>query len=112
ARGRTTVPLCGGVTHGRSHAPAGAVVHGHVRRDVAAAGWRTGTHDPALEMRVQKHQIHRQDPPGGRSAADLVECGKSAGVWVLLQRESAGGPSAVEPGERADGPPADSRWSR
>ena len=68
-------PYVEGLAPGRSHAPAGAAVHGHVRRGAAAAGRRSGAHDPALEVRIQEHQIDRQNPSGGQP------CRPPRGIW-------------------------------
>ena len=54
-----------------------------------------------VEVRVQGRQIHRQDPLHRAAAQDHLEHGPAERVRLLLQRQPAGGPSALEPGEGA-----------
>ncbi len=65
-----------------------------------------GAHGDPLEVRLQEHQIARENPLRERSAAHHLEHRQSARIWLLFQRESHRGPSALEPGPRA--PPE--RW--
>ena len=58
------LPLRRRLAAGRGHAPAGAAVRRHVRRDAAAAGRRAGAAGGALEVRLQEHQIDREDQAG------------------------------------------------
>ncbi len=58
------VSLRGRAAAGRGHAPAGAAVRGHVRRDAAAAGRRAGAAGGAVEVRVQEHQVARENQAG------------------------------------------------
>ena len=54
----------------------------------------------ALEIRLQEHQVHRQDPLRREAATDYVEHLSAAGIWLLLQREPGSRSSALEPGDR------------
>jgi DMSO/TMAO reductase YedYZ molybdopterin-dependent catalytic subunit len=54
----------------------------------------------AVEVRFQEHQVHRAHSPHSRAARSHMECSGTRGIRVLCERESRGGPSAVEPGAR------------
>ena len=45
----------------------------HVRRDAAAAGRRAGAPGGAMEIRLQEHQVDREDQAGGEAAAHHLE---------------------------------------
>ena len=67
------LPLRGRPAHGRSHAPADAALRGHVRRDAAQAERRAGAPGGAVEVRLQEHQVDREDPLRGEAAAHHLE---------------------------------------
>src|SRR5207248_8473341 len=54
-----------------------------------------------LEVRLQEHQVNRQDPLRRQDAADRLEHLECQGVRVLFQRESGCGSSPLEPGDGA-----------
>jgi len=62
----------------------------------------------ALEVWLQVGQIDRQDPFHQGSAAHCMESGGAARVWILLERQPGGRPSALVAGERA---PYRRRWA-
>ena len=74
---------------------------GPLRRDPAEPERRADPAGRAVEVRLQEHQVDRADQPGRGAAADLVEPAERGRVRLLLQRESRGRPSALEPGDRA-----------
>src|SRR5579885_240061 len=86
---------------GRGHASAGAALLRDVRRDAAQPERRAGAPGAALEIRFQEHQVHRQDPLRRKGAAHHLEPGQRPRIRLLLQRQPAGGSSALEPGVRA-----------
>ncbi len=51
-----------GLAPRRSDESAHAALRRHVRRDASESGRRAGAHGDSLEVRIQEHQIHRQDP--------------------------------------------------
>ena len=54
-----------------------------------------------VEVRLQERQVHRQVRLHRQAAAHLLERERAQRVRLLLQRESAGGPSPLVPGARA-----------
>ena len=56
-----SLALYGGVAAGRGHERSGAAGHGFVRRSAARAGRRPHPPGRAVEVRIQRHQGHRQD---------------------------------------------------
>ena len=66
-------PYVEGLAHGRSHAPFDDTVRGALRRNVAGAKRSADPDRRALEIRLQEHQIHRQDPFRRKTTADGVE---------------------------------------
>jgi len=68
-----TWPYEEGIAAGRSHArpdPAGQRI---VRQTAPQTGWGAVEDRGALEIRIQKHQIHSQDRGSRRSTQDLLE---------------------------------------
>ena len=55
----------------------------------------------AVEVRLQAHQVDREDPVRREAAAEHLAGIGAAGVRLLLEREPAGRSSALEPGDRA-----------
>src|SRR5438128_6950839 len=70
---RTRLSLCGRAAHGRSDASVDASVRGNVRRNPAESGWRTGADCRAVEIRLQEHQVHRENKVSRKRATDHVE---------------------------------------
>ena len=62
---------------------------------------RTGPRGGALEVRLQERQVHRQDPLRRGATQDHLDARQPARVRLLLQRQPASRPSALEPGEGA-----------
>src|SRR5208282_5245663 len=91
----------GGPAARRSHAPARAAVLWPLRGGIAEAGWRARAHGAAVEIRLQKLQVHRAHPLHGKAAAHGLEHGRALRVRLLLEREPLRGPSALEPGDGA-----------
>ena len=87
---------------GRGDESAGAALRGHVRRDAAESGWRAGAHGDSLEIRIQEHQVARENTLCKRSAAHNVEYLCAQRIWLLFECESSCGPSSLEP---SDGTP-------
>ncbi len=71
--GRPRVALRRRASPRRSHAPAHAPRHRALRRGSAAAGRRAGPARDSVEVRLQGHQVDRQDHAHGHAAADDVE---------------------------------------
>ncbi len=55
----------------------------------------------AVEVRLQEHQEHRLDPLGGGDAVHHLESARPQRIWLLRQRQPAGGSPALESGQRA-----------
>jgi hypothetical protein len=55
----------------------------------------------AVEVRIQEHQIHQQNHPGGEGAAHHLEHLQPARVRLLFERQPRCRSSALEPGDRA-----------
>ena len=55
----------------------------------------------SLEIRLQEHQVDRQNPAGGKGAANHLERGEPARVRLLFERQPGGRSPALEPGKRA-----------
>ena len=66
----------------------------------AAAERRADPARDAVEVRVQEHQVDREDRPGGRAANVAVDGGRAERVRLLRQREPRGGPPALVTGQR------------
>src|SRR4051794_38294612 len=64
------------------------------------SGWSAAAHCPAVEIRVQECQSHCAYSIHGKAADEYVEHFRAARVRILCQRESEGGPPALEPGKR------------
>ena len=62
-------------------------------------GWRARPHGDSVEIRIQEHQVDRENQIREESAADHLEHHQRARIRFLLQRESEGGSSALEPGQ-------------
>ena len=60
----------------------------HVRRNAAQSGRRARAHGDSLEVRLQEHQVDRENPLRERPAAHHLEHRQSARIRLLLQRES------------------------
>src|SRR6185369_13261700 len=69
--------------------------------DAAAAGWRADSSGGALEVRIQKYQVDREDYSRRRTAADHLEHRRAERVRLLFKRESECRSSPLEPGARA-----------
>ena len=54
----------------------------------------------AVEIRLQEHQVHREDQVRREAAADHLEISQRPRVRILFERESGGRSSALEPGDR------------
>src|SRR5690606_8472986 len=87
--------------HRRGDASARVPGHRPVRQATAAAERRAAAPGGAMEVRLQEHQVDRGDPLYRAHAADRVESPATRGVWLLQQRQSGRGPSALEPEDRA-----------
>jgi sulfoxide reductase catalytic subunit YedY len=56
----------------------------HVWRNIAESGWRAGAHGGAVEVRLQEHQVHRENPfRRERTANDLESHGASRIRFLL-----------------------------
>ena len=72
-----------------------------LRRDAAQSERRADPAGRALEVRLQEHQIHREDRLRRKTAADHLDHGDAERVWLLFEREPERRPPALEPGQRA-----------
>src|SRR5262249_47211172 len=79
-------------------APVDDTRHRALRRNVAGAKRSTHPDRGTVEIRFQKHQIHRQDPLRRETTADGVEYDAAARIWFLFQCEPGSRPPALEPG--------------
>src|SRR5947207_685249 len=70
---RHPAALRGRSAHGRSHASAGAAVLWDVWRAAAEPERGADPYGSALEVRIQEHQIHREDPVRREAAANHLE---------------------------------------
>ncbi|QNM62106.1 hypothetical protein XHV734_3369 [Xanthomonas hortorum pv. vitians] len=87
--------------HRRSDAPADPAGHRPVRQAAAAAERRAVAAGGAVEIRLQEHQVDRGNPLRREDARDRVARSAAVRIWILFQRQSGGGPSALEPEDRA-----------
>ena len=78
-----------GAADGRGDAPADAAGVGPLRPRAAAAGRRAGAAGGAVEVRLQGHQVDRQDHARGDAAADDLEPAGARRIRLLRQREPA-----------------------
>src|SRR5262249_40365020 len=85
----------------RGHAPVGTPRRRALRQGAAEPERRAASARGAVEVRIQGHQVDREDPPRRATAADDVEPRGPGRVRILRQREPGGGPSALEPSDRA-----------
>ena len=90
-----------GAADGRGAASADDPRGGPLRQDAAEPERRAAAPRRALEVRLQEHQVDRQDPVRREPAAHVVERDGPQRVRLLGERESARRPSALEPEERA-----------
>ena len=81
--------------------PLTLLASGIYGRALAAAGRRADPAGHPVEIRFQRHQIHRQNQAGRDATAHDLERSGPERIRLLRQREPAGGPSALEPGHRA-----------
>ena len=79
--------------------PLTILVRGTLRRNVAGAKRSADPAGRTVEIRLQKHQIHRQDPLRRETTADGVESDAAARIRFLFQCKPGSGPPALEPGD-------------
>src|SRR5262249_28730203 len=72
----------------------------HVRARAAESERRTAAPDRAVEVRLQGLQVDRRHQPRPDRAPDELEHRRAERVRLLLERQSGGRPSAVEPEDR------------
>ena len=69
--------------------------------DIAEAGRRADPPGRAVEVRLQEHQVDREDHASSRSSRRPRGTQRTERIRFLFQRESERRSSALEPGERA-----------
>ena len=84
----------------RGDAPAGDSGRRSLRRGAAGAERRADPAGGAVEVRLQEHQVDRQDAVRREAAAQHVAGDGAQRVRLLRQREPDGRSSALEPGAR------------
>ncbi len=80
--------------------PLSIMAVGHLRRGAAGAERRPDPAHGAVEVRLQEHQVDRQDAVRREAAAQHLAGDGAKRVRVLRQREPDRGSSALEPGAR------------
>ena len=71
-----------------------------VRQAVPAAKRRADSPRGAVEIRLQEHQVDREDRPGDRTADFVMDGGRAERVRLLRQCEPCGGPPTLVTGQR------------
>ena len=89
------------LAHRRSHASAGDAGRRPLWRGAAEPERRSATPRRAVEVRLQEHQVDRQNQAGRERASHDLEPRQRSRIRLLLQRESRSRPSSLEPGEGA-----------
>ena len=79
--------------------PLTILVRGALRRNVAGAKRSADPAGRTVEIRLQKHQIHRQDPLRRETTADCVESDAATRIRFLFQCKPGSGSPALEPGD-------------
>ncbi len=64
------------------------------------SGWRTRPHGHSLEIRLQEHQVSRENPLCEVRASHYLGPLLFDGIWLLFERESQRRSPALEPGYR------------
>ena len=93
--------LRGGAPARRSDAPAHPPCKRHLRKGAAPARRRSHSPRDSLEVRLQGYQVDRKNIIGRFRSAHQLATLLANGVRVSGQRESARGPSALEPSNGA-----------
>ena len=94
-------PYVEGLRLRRGDASARAPDHRPLRPRSAAAGRRPGPPDHAMEVRLQGHQVDRQDHPDRHPAAHELAGVLAERVRLLRERQPDARAPALEPGHRA-----------
>src|SRR5205085_3359429 len=94
--GGTRLALCRRLAARRSDAPVDAARERTVRANTATAERRAASSGRALEVRLQRDQVNRQDHAHERSAADDLEFGRFGRIRFLLECQPERGSSALE----------------
>src|SRR5690606_37691333 len=87
-----------GAAHGRGAPPADAAVGRPLWAAPAQPERRADPAGGAVEIWLQVDQEHRRHRLCRAPAADQLEQGGAAGIWLLFQRQSGRRSSALEPG--------------
>ena len=93
--------LCRGPAPRRGDASADDPRHGLYGETSAEPERRADPAGRAVEIRLQGHQVDRPHQPRRQAAANVLEQANAAGIRLLLQRQSGGRSSALEPGDGA-----------
>ncbi len=56
--------------------------------NASQSGWRSGAHGASLEIRIQEHQVDREDPLRERPASHNLEYNERPRIWLLFECES------------------------
>ena len=90
-----------GTAHGRGDESLAILAVGLYGKTLSEPERRADSTHRTVEVRLQEHQVDRQDPVRRGSAAEHLERGDPQRVRLLRQRQPGGEPPAVVSGDRA-----------